>query len=169
MGVYEHGKRVAEQILLAQEIARLLKPVTEPPPTPAPKPPTGFVESPKPLSYYYAPYHYRTVASGGSAKIFDFKVPPAHVLHIELVGNSWALDSYFEWMVDGSLVERVERTIGYINNPVNIRHRYLAAYKSVLVVGYNKTVSDLTMEFLIDGTVYHRGDFERVIRGGVSG
>ena len=122
-----------------------------------------FVETPKPLAYYYKPHQYETVPAGEHVVIYSFNVPPEHVLHIEQVANNWFEDTYIEWEVDRVLMEKIERFLASINSPVDIRHRYIIAKDKVQWTAYNNSTEDIISEVVCDGTIYHINDWKRML------
>ncbi len=177
MAVLEHGKRIAELLVQNQDLLGRLKaaypsplPVTFEVPMPiTPPPPYVFKELPKSLNYYYNPDQIVTVKAGERVTVWNFKVPPGHVFHVELLGTNWFEDSYLLWMVDGNVLERIERWYGEPNSPMNIKGRYIYAAQEMRFICVNNSSRDITQEVYCDGVVYLREDFFEAARRGLLG
>ena len=148
-----HAERIAESIILAQEIARLQTAKVQ----------NGFKEMPRTLAYYYRPHQYATVAPGETKIIYDFNVPSNHVFHILQVGNTYFFNTYSIWRVDGVNLERVERIISDINSPLQIGDRQLYAFQNVRWITHNDSDESIISNVLIDGKIYHIDDFKKLL------
>lgn len=151
----EHAKRIAEAILQAQLIGRTIQPVI-------PKP-FQFEEAPRPLSYYYQPHQHKSVEANTSEMIFEFTVPPGHLLHLHQIANNWYVDSYAHFEIDGARIETVERVISHINTPLDISHRYIVANNRVTWKTFNNSSEAIESHCLIDGVIYLVSDWKRKV------
>lgn len=154
----EDGKKIADAILLAQLIGREI-----------PKPTitqdgkiVQFKEQPRPLSYYYTPYRHAWVGENETKIIFEFNLPSNRALHIHQIGNNQYYDSFSEFKIDGTTYERVERIIGEVNNPLNVRGRYIIAYHHVKWITTNQGKDSILAAIVIDGTIYHVDDIQKI-------
>ena len=163
--ILEHGMRLAEAIIQAKKIAEKIEVIPTEIPTPEVK--YIFKELPKPLSAYYNPHQYSTVTAGERVTVWYFKVPPNYVFHIEQIGTNWFEDCKWLFEVDGNVQETVERFYGGINSPIDVRHRFIYARRSVRWVFINNSSDDVIAEVLCDGTIYLAEDFFEVARRGL--
>lgn len=159
---WELAFRLIQGRIIAKALAKEVRSI-QPPILPLPE---KLEQKPHPVSLLYPPLQYRNVEPGTSEIIYDFTVPAGCVFHIELVGNNCFEDTYALWTCDGTLVEKVEREIGSINNPVSIRHRWLAAQHSVKWKFFNNSNVTVPAAVVIDGTIYLKSDFEKLWRRG---
>lgn len=168
MAVLEHGKRIAELLIQSQDIAEKLKEAMALPLPPA-VPPTEYVfkELPKGLSYYYNPHQSVTVSAGDRVTVWRFTVPPNHVFHVELIGTNWYEDTYLLLIADGSQLDKIERFYGEINQPIDVRRRYIYAKQELRVIAVNNSTEDVVYDVYIDGTTYLIEDFFEASKRGL--
>ena len=96
------------------------------------------------------PYQYATVAAGETKRVFFLKVPKGHKAYIQRTGNNWFQNTYWEWKVDGELVEKVERLIA----PVHITKPEvppIIAIDKIEWIAHNNSDSSHIFEVLQDG------------------
>jgi hypothetical protein len=153
------ARRIAEAIIQGQVIGQNIK--IEVPASSNGK--FTFKELPRPLSYYYQPHKYVTIPGGFKATFFEWWLPDNHVLHIHQVANNFFMDTYSDWIIDGVRFEKVERWISSLNAPLNVKDRYIVAYKNVKWITFNKGKEDIISEVLIDGVVYLLDDWKSLL------
>jgi len=174
MAVLEHGKRIAELLVQSQDLAERLKVALPTPPAPAPPAPAPpapipyvFKELPKGLNYYYSPHQSVTVKAGERVTVWNFKVPPGYVFHLEFIGTNWYEGTYLLLIVDGNQLEKWERFVGEINAPINVKGRYIFGKQEVRVIAVNNSSEDVIYDIYMDGTVYLMEDFFEAVKRGV--
>ena len=156
--ILEHGLRLAEAIIQSKMIAEKIQ-------VAIPKPEEEllvFKEIPKPLNQFRNPHGYATVPAGERVTVWNFDVPPDHVFHIEQIGTNWFEDTYLLFLIDGSERERVEHFYGSINAPQDVSRRFIHARHNVRWIAVNNSSDDVVYEVLMDGTIYHKDDWEKV-------
>ena len=99
---------------------------------------------------FFKPYQYATIAAGASGIIFSLKVPAGHKAYIQRTGNNWFQNTYFEWKVDGEIIEKVERMIAPVP-AAKPESPPIVAVDSIEWIAYNNSDSQHTFEVLQDG------------------
>ncbi len=99
---------------------------------------------------FFKPYQYAAVAAGESGTIFSLKVPSGCKAYIQRTGNNWFQNTYFEWRVDGELVEKVERMIAPVPAP-KPESPPIKAVEKIEWIAFNNSDSSHTFEVLQDG------------------
>ncbi|RLF35611.1 MAG: hypothetical protein DRM99_04285 [Thermoplasmata archaeon] len=100
-------------------------------------------------------HQYKTISSGESGTVFYLKIPESCVGFIRKMANTFYRDTYYQLIIDGEIVEnKIERTVGEIDNPVAINPPILVR-NYIKVIGVNNSDCPVTFEFLIDGEAYH--------------
>jgi len=163
--ILEHGLRLAEAIIQSEKIAEKIQAEVK---IEIPKPEIQYVfkELPKPLSAYYNSHQYQTVSAGDRVTVWYFEVPPNHIFHIEQIGTNWFEDCKWIFEVDGRVLETIEHFYGSINAPVDVKHRFIYASRSVRWLFENNSSDDVIAEVVCDGTVYLRDDFFEAAKRG---
>jgi len=171
--VYKHGLRLAEAIILADQIATRLptSPTTPqgslsvPIPAVSPSPQPLLHETPKSLNAFdYNPHQYVDLtANQQDVIVYSFQVPTGYVFHIEQLAVNYTEDAYVLFIVDGAEREKIQRFYGEINAPVNVTRRFFYARKQVKFVAYNNSSDPVRTEVLCDGTLYNEDDWNKIV------
>lgn len=114
-------------------------------------------------------YQYLDIAAGETAIVWDY-VFRGYEIHVYSVGCKWFPNTYFDWIVDGTLRERVRRTIGSASSPMSQPSRLdppIIAKRRIRWVAHNEdTEVDGTgayvnpshvFEVFMDGVLYRPG------------
>ena len=99
---------------------------------------------------FFKTFQYAIVAAGSSGTIFSLKVPAGHKAYIQRTGNNWFQDTYFEWKVDGEIIEKVERMIAPTPAP-KPESPPIIAVDSIKWIAYNNSDSSHKFGVLQDG------------------
>ena len=60
---------------------------------------------------FFKPFQYLEIAAGESGTVLLIKVPSGCKGYIQRTANNWFPSTYLDWLVDGELIEKVERMI----------------------------------------------------------
>lgn len=104
---------------------------------------------------YFARHQTKTIQPGKSGVIYKYEVPQGRVAFVDMVANVWYEDTYYYWMIDYYLVEKVQREISPMNDPLHIARPYVAQYE-ISWEAHNDSDTALTFEVLHDGSIYDK-------------
>jgi hypothetical protein len=157
MSTVEHARKIAENILLSQQIgvemqrvgekvaSEIAKAITVVPPEPF-----------KLVRTYPIPdaHQVKTVSAGKREEVFSFTVPKGNVAFVTFVGNSFWEGDYLYWWIDGRLIESpyMQRSLASINEPAKIEPWFrLQAYELIRWEAQNNDEYDHEYEVLQAG------------------
>ena len=99
---------------------------------------------------FFKPFQYIEIGDGESGTVLLIKVPQGCRAYIQRTGNNWFPNTYFEWKVDGEIVEKVERMIAPTPAPKPESPPIIAVDK-IEWIAYNNSNSIHTFAVLQDG------------------
>ena len=94
-------------------------------------------------------HQYIAITAGNSATLFLFKIPYNYIGFLSHLYCAFFNNSYVEWYIDNIFIEKIERTIGDINDPFEFKPPFLVK-KEIKLVGYNNDSSNHIFEAIID-------------------
>lgn len=122
-------------------------------PIPAPQPCiTGTI----PFSEFGKTEDSQTVNPGESAIIYHYQVPPAYVAFLWELALRWWANTYWIWQIDGETVQKVERTIGNINEPYKMTPRPYKAEDEIKLIAYNNDSVAHEFKAVCDGELVRK-------------
>ena len=97
-----------------------------------------------------ARYQTLTIAAGERGRVYYFPITGGYTAFIRSVANAWAANTYYNWLVDGELIEKVERAIAALNSPLEIKPPIIAK-RSIEWYGVNESGASVVFEVVMEG------------------
>jgi len=79
----------------------------------------------------------QTVNPGQWAVVYTYEVPSDYVAFMWELALRWWANTYWIWEIDGDTVERIERTVGNMNEPYKLTPRPYKAEEEIRLIAYN--------------------------------
>ncbi len=95
-----------------------------------------------------------TIEAGANGRVFFLKIPESAVGFLKLIGNNWFSNTYFEFIIDGEVVKKVEHQIGNINDPTSFDPPYVVRDR-LEFKAYNNSTKSIRFEVVCDGVAVH--------------
>ena len=99
---------------------------------------------------FFKQFQTAIIAAGESGTVFLLKVPAGCKAYIQRTGNNWFSNTYYDWLVDGELIEKVERMIAPTPAPKPESPPIIAVDK-IEWIAYNNSNSSHHFGVLQDG------------------
>lgn len=100
------------------------------------------------------PHQYKTVNGGEHSRVYFLNIPKGMTGFIDTVANTWFVDTYLIWNVDGEPVEpKIEREIAHLNNPKKFASPIVVKHK-IEWWAYNNSADTQMFEVICDGVMY---------------
>lgn len=98
------------------------------------------------------PYQYKTVEIGEKVIVWDMPVSGGYVAFIDKVSVDWYVDTFTEFIIDGILKEKIQRTILDVDSVrLEPYDPPLIAEKRVRFIVTNNSDADIVPGILCDG------------------
>lgn len=101
-------------------------------------------------------YKWLEIQAGESAVVYQYDLS-GMVAFISYVGVKWYANSHIDFTIDGTLREKIERTIGNFVSPTSQPEYYdppIIAKNQILFKAYNQDTTEHKFEILCDGALY---------------
>ena len=99
---------------------------------------------------FFKSYQYLEIEAGESGTVLLIKVPAGCTAYIQRTGNNWFPNTYFDWLVDGELVEKVQRMIAPVPAP-KPESPPITAVNKIEWIAFNNSTSSHKFGVLQDG------------------
>ena len=99
---------------------------------------------------FFKPFQTAVIAAGASGVVFTLKVPSGCKAYIQRTANNWFENTYYEWRVDGELVEKVERMVAPTPAP-KPESPPIVAVDKIEWIAFNNSTSSHNFGVLQDG------------------